>query len=348
MSEVDPSDEVLAHAARLLEIVNSSWMTQATRVAAELGLPDLIAEGRCTADDLAAATQTHAPSLQRLLRALVTLDICRESADGTFELTPMGELLRTDTDGSVRSWTIYWGREVWPEWAHLLDSVTTGRSAREIVSGSAHFDPLRDDPARAAIFNSAMAENTRLTTRSIVTGYDFGATSRIVDVGGGYGELLAAVLAANPTVEGVLFDLPHAIEKAGPYLEKCGVADRCTLLSGSFFEELPADSDAYMLKNVLHDWDDELSHDILATCRRAMTGSSKLLVIERVVPEVMEPRPEHRLLARADLHMLVAHAALERTESQFRDLLGSAGLTTSRVLPLAMGYSLIEAVRAEQ
>jgi orsellinic acid C2-O-methyltransferase len=347
MSEVDPSDDVLAHASRLLEIVNGSWMTQATRVAAELGLPDLIAEGPRTADDLAAATNTHAPSLHRLLRALVTLDICRERADGTFDLTPMGQLLCTDADGSVRSWTIYWGREVWPEWGHLLDSVTTGRSSRELVSGKAHFDPLRDDPARAAIFNSAMAENTRLTTRSLVSGYDFSATSRIVDVGGGYGELLAAVLTANPTVEGVLFDLPHAIEKAVPYLEKCGVADRCTLLSGDFFKELPADADAYMLKNVLHDWDDEHSHDILATCRRAMVGASKLLVIERLVPEVMEPKPEHRLLARADLHMLVAHAALERTESQFRELLGAAGFRTSRVMPLAMGNSLIEAVPSD-
>jgi hypothetical protein len=277
----------------------------------------------------------------------VTVDICRERADGTFELTPMGELLRTDADGTVRSWAIYWGREVWAEWGHLLDSVTTGRSARERVSGKAHFDPLRDDPARAAIFNAAMAENTRLATRSLVTGYDFSATSRIVDVGGGYGELLAAVLTANPSVEGVLFDLQHAIEKARPYLEKCGVADRCTLVSGNFFEELPANADAYMLKNVLHDWDDEHSHDILATCRRAMSGSSWLLVIERLVPEVMEPTPEHRLLARADLHMLVAHAALERTESQFRDLLGSAGFTTSKVVPLAMGNSLIEAVPAD-
>jgi hypothetical protein len=122
------------------------------------------------------------------------------------------------------------------------------------------------------------------------------------------------------------------------------VADRCTLLSGNFFDEVPADADAYLLKTVLHDWDDEHCHDILATCRRAMTGSSKLLVIERLVPETMEPDSAHRSLARADLHMLVAHAALERTESQFRDLLGSAGFTTSKVMPLAMGYSLIEAV----
>ncbi|WP_433281317.1 methyltransferase [Pseudonocardia xinjiangensis] len=344
MSEVDPSDDVLAQASRLLEIVNGSWMTQATRVAAELGVPDLLAEGPRSAEDLAAATHTHAPSLYRLLRALATLEICREREDGTFELTPMGALLRSDAEGSLRSWTIYWGREVWTEWGHLLDSVTTGRSAREIVSGTSHFDPLRQNPSRAAIFNAAMAEHTRLTTRGIVSGYEFAENSRIVDVGGGYGELLAAVLVANPTVDGVLFDLPHAIEKAPPYLEKCGVAGRCTLLSGNFFEEVPANADVYVLKNVLHDWDDEQGHDILATCRRAMTASSKLLVIERLVPGTMQAEPEHRLLARADLHMLVAHAALERTESHFRELLGSAGFTISRVTPLAMGYSLIEAV----
>jgi hypothetical protein len=345
VQQANPDDNVLAQASRLLEIVNGSWMTQATRVAAELGVPDLLADGPRSAGDLAAATSTHAPSLYRLLRALVSLDVCRERRDGTFELTAMGTLLRTDAEGSLRFWTIYWGREVWGEWAHLLDSVTTGRSSRELVSGGqAHFDSLRADPARAAVFNSAMAELTRLTGRSIVGDYDFAGMSRIVDVGGGYGALLAAVLSAHPGLDGVLVDLPHAIEKARPYLEKCGVAERCTLVAGDFFAEVPAGADAYLLKDVLHDWDDERSRDILTSCRRAMTGSSKLVVIERLVPEVMEPVPEHQLLARADLHMLVAHAALERTESQFRDLIGATGLTISAVVPLPMGNSLIEAV----
>ncbi|GAA1236282.1 methyltransferase [Pseudonocardia alaniniphila] len=344
VQQAHPDDDVQPQALRLLEIVNGSWMTQATRVAAELGLPDLLAGSPRSAGDLATATNTHAPSLYRLLRALVSLDVCRERADHTFELTPMGTLLRTDAEGSLRSWTIYWGREAWGDLPHLLDSVTTGLSRRELMSDETPFDRLRTDPARAAVFNSAMAELTRLTSRSVAGAYDFAGMSRIVDVGGGYGELLAGVLSANPGLDSVLVDLPHAIEKARPYLEKRGVAERCMLLAGDFFKEVPAGADAYILKTVLHDWDDERSRDILATCRRAMTDSSKLVVIERLVPEVMEPVPEHRLLARADLHMLVALAALERTESQFRDLLSAAGLTVSAVVPLPMGYSLIEAV----
>jgi hypothetical protein len=334
----------LADATRLLAIVNSSWMSQATRVAAELGLADLLADGPRSAAELAGATGTHAPALHRLLRALVTIDVCREQDDGTFALTPMGRLLGTEVEGSVRSWAIYWGRDLWGEWGHLLESVTTGRSGREIASGSPHFDPLRDDPERAAVFNAAMAELTRLATRGIVAGYEFSGFSRIVDVGGGYGELLAAVLAANPDAGGVLFDLPHAIAKAGPHLEKCGVADRCELVTGSFFEEIPAGADAYLLKSVLHDWDDEGSQAILATCRRAMTHSARLLVIERLMPERMEPVEPHRALARTDLHMLVAHAAQERTETQFRELLAAAGLTTTSVATTPTGFSVIEAV----
>jgi orsellinic acid C2-O-methyltransferase len=339
-------NDPLTDASRLLTIVNSSWMSQATRVAAELGLADLLADGPRSAADLAEATGTHAPSLHRLLRALVTIDVCREQADGTFAVTSMGRLLGRDAEGSIHSWTIYWGRELWSEWAHLLDSISTGRSGREIASGMPGFESLREDPERAAVFNAAMAELTRLTTSGVVAGYDFTGLSRIMDVGGGYGRLLAAVLTANPGTTGVLFDLPHAIENARPHLEKCGVADRCELVTGSFFEEIPGGADAYLLKSVLHDWDDERSHAILTTCRRAMTGSARLLVIERLLPERMEPSETHRALARADLHMLVAHAAQERTEAQFRDLLAAAGFATTTVTPIATGFSVIEAVPA--
>jgi orsellinic acid C2-O-methyltransferase len=343
MPEPEPSDP-LADATRLLTIVNSSWMSQAARVAAELGLADLLAGGPRSVADLAAATGTHQPSLHRLLRALVTIDVCREQDDGTFALTPMGRLLGSDVEGSVRSWTLYWGRYLWDEWAQLLHSVTTGRSGREIVSGSPNFESLSDDPERAAVFNAAMADMTRLSTRGIVAGYDFSPFSRITDVGGGYGELLAAVLAANPAASGVLFDLPHAIAKAHAHLEKAGVAGRCELVAGSFFEEIPAGADAYLLKSVLHDWDDERSHAILSTCRSAMTASSRLLVIERLIPERMQPLETHRGLARSDLNMLVAHAAQERTEAQFRELLAGAGLRATGVTTLPTGFNVIEAV----
>jgi orsellinic acid C2-O-methyltransferase len=345
MPEPEPND-TLADATRLLTLVNSSWMAQAARVAAELNLADLLAAGPRSVADLAAATGTHEPSLHRLLRALVTIDVCRELDDGTFAVTPAGRLLGSDVDGSVRDWTIYWGRYLWDEWAQLLHSVTTGRSGREVVSGSPHFDTLGQDAERAAVFNRAMADMTRLSTRGIVAGYDFSRYARITDVGGGYGELLAAILAANPATSGVLFDLPHAIAKARPHLEKAGVADRCELVEGSFFDEIPAGSDAYLLKSVLHDWDDEHSSAILATVRRAMTGSSRLLVIERLIPERMEPVETHRALARSDLNMLVAHAAQERTEAHFRTLLAEAGFEITAVTPIATGFNVIETVTA--
>ncbi|OLT14105.1 hypothetical protein BJF78_20145 [Pseudonocardia sp. CNS-139] len=342
MSEIPPGQA--ADTARLLGIVNASWMTQAVRVAAELGIPDLLADGPRSASDLARASGTHAPSLRRLLRALVTLDVCREEPAGTYALTSMGRLLRTDADGSVRSWAIYWGSHVWNEWAHLIDSITTGRSSREPAAGSGGFGPMEGDPALAAVFNAAMAEMTRLATRGIVAGYDFSGFSRIADIGGGYGELLGAVLTANPDASGVLFDLEHAIAHARPHLEKAGVANRCELVAGSFFEAVPAGADAYLLKSVLHDWDDEHSRAILTTVRRAVGGSARLLLVERLMPEHVEPVDAHRTLARTDLHMLVAHAAQERTEAEFRALLGATGFTVTAVTPIsATGMTVIEA-----
>ncbi|OLT09979.1 hypothetical protein BJF78_29640 [Pseudonocardia sp. CNS-139] len=347
----DGDSDVLANAGRLLEMVNSSWMPQALRTAAELGLADLLAPGPRSAADLAEATSTHAPSLHRLLRALVAIDVVAERDDGSFALTPSGRLLQADVEGTVRSWVIYQGRDVWDEWGLMLEAVRTGRSGRELATGKRGdwkpgFEPLRDDPERAAIFNKAMAELTRLNTRSIVAGYDFGRYPRVADVGGGYGELIAAVLAAHPDLRGVLFDLPHATESARPHLEKSGVLDRCEVVSGSFFDEVPAGADLYVMKSVIHDWDDERAAEILATVRRAMGASATLLLVERLMPERMQPGPEFRALARADMNMLVAHAAPERTEAQWRRLLESAGFFVAGVRPVTATATGIEAVPA--
>ncbi|MCO1657338.1 acetylserotonin O-methyltransferase [Pseudonocardia humida] len=338
----DPDDPVVL-AGRLLEIVNGSWMAQAARVAAELGLADLLAAGPLGVAELAGATGAHEPSLRRLLRALVTIGVCDELDGDEFAVTAMGRLLAADADGSVRDWTRYWGRYLWDEWAQLPHSITTGRAGREVVSGSRNFDALREDPERAAVFNGAMADMTRLSARGIVAGYDFSRFARITDVGGGYGELLAGVLLASPAATGVLLDLPHAVAHARANLEKAGVAQRCELVAGSFFAEVPGGSDAYLLKNVLHDWDDERSASILAACRAAMSASSRLLVIERLMPERMEPVDGHRAMARSDLNMLVAHAAQERTEAEFRRLLDGAGLRVGAVTPVPTGLHVIEA-----
>ncbi|WP_214405415.1 methyltransferase [Pseudonocardia lacus] len=333
----------LARAQELLGIVTGSWMAQAARVAAELDLADLLADGPRTAADLATATGAHEPSLRRLLRALVTIGVCTELDGDRFAVTPTGRLLGSGAEGSVRSWTIYWGRYLWDEWAQLLHSVTTGRGGREVVTGAAHFEGLGDDPERAAVFNAAMADMTRLSSRSIVTGYDFSRFARVVDVGGGYGELIGAVLAAAPAATGVLFDLPHALADARAHLDKAGVGDRCEVVAGSFFERVPAGADAYVLKNVLHDWDDADSGRILATCRAAMAPGSRLLVVERLMPERMEPVESHRSFARSDLTMMVAHAAQERTLADFDRLLRAAGLRVDAVTELPTGLHIVEA-----
>jgi len=333
-----------ADAARLLEIVNSAWMPQALRTAAELGVPDLLADGSRTAADLASASGAHTASLHRLLRALVTIDVLVEDDDGAFALTPMGGLLRADVDGTVRAWTIYQGRDVWDEWGLMREAILTGRSGREIAHGEGGFEPLRDDPRRAATFNSAMAELTRLSARAVVAGWDFGRYPRIADIGGGYGELLGAVLGANPGCRGILFDLPHAVEAAGGHLDKMGVRERCEIVDGSFFEEVPGGADLYVLKSVLHDWDDGRAAEILATVGRAMGPDARLLLVERLMPERMQARPEHRLLARADMNMLVAHAAPERTERQWRDLLGGSGFDVVTITPIPGAATAIEAV----
>ncbi|GAA4884772.1 methyltransferase [Pseudonocardia benzenivorans] len=335
-----------ADAARLLEIVNSAWMPQALRAAAELGVPDLLADGPRTAADVAEATGAHAASLHRLLRALVTIDVLTEDGEGGFALTPMGGLLRADVDGTVRSWAIYQGRDVWDEWGLMPEAVRTGRSGREIAHGAGGFAPLRDDPRRAATFNSAMAELTRLSARAVVAGHDFGRYRRVADIGGGYGELLGTILRAHPGSTGILFDLPHAVDAAAGHLDGMGVRDRCEIVSGSFFEEVPTGADLYVLKSVLHDWDDDRAAEILAVVRRAIGPGARLLLVERLMPDRMRAVPEHRLLARADMNMLVAHAAPERTEGQWRALLGSAGFDVVAVTPIPGAATAIEAVPA--
>src|SRR5712692_9413367 len=194
-------------ASRLLGIIGASWMSQATYVAAQLHIPDLLADGPKTSAELANASGSHAPSLYRLLRALATLEICREREDGAFELTPMGALLRSDVPGSLRSWAIFWGGPDWPVWGHLLHSVKTGETARKHLAGTKDFQHLALDPDLAALFNQAMVELTRPVAQDVVRAYDFSSMARIVDVGGGSGELLSAIHQANSGARGVLFDM---------------------------------------------------------------------------------------------------------------------------------------------
>jgi hypothetical protein len=333
------------NARRLLELVNGGWTTQAVYAAVALGIPDRLGMQAAFVEDLAPACGAHAPSLGRLMRALATLDLCRMREDGRYELTSTGALLRSDTANSLRGWTLYWGESLWEIWGHLLDSVRTGESARHLGTARDAFARLDTDPASAATFNRAMAELTRLDAANIVRACRFGAADHIVDVGGGRGELLAAMLGANPEARGTLFDRRPAIEDARVRMDEAGLAHRCDFVTGDFFSSVPQGADSYVLKSVIHDWDDAKAGLILRNCRAAMGARATLLLVERIVPPRIDASPSHRAIARADLNMLVGPGGRERTESDYRDLLTAAGLRIERVVAAGPAFSIIEATR---
>ena len=335
-----PDDVALAR--QLLRLINSSWIAQACYVTARLGIADLLAHGPRSAEDLAAATATHAPSLKRLLAALGSVNVCRQRDDGRFEMTRFGQLLATDAPCSMRAWTLQWGGEAWPVWANLLYSVRTGQSARALITGTPGFGHLDRDPQAAAIFNRAMADLTLLSAIAIARAYDF-SRLKVMDVGGGYGALLAQILVTYPSATGVLFDMPHAIAKAREHLAGRGLDARCEFVTGDFFVAVPADADLYVLKSVIHDWSDERARAILGSCRRAMRPGARVLIVERLLPERLEHSAEHEALARSDLHMLVALGAQERTEAQMEALLESSGFTKLRRIDTESDFQIVAA-----
>ena len=327
-----------------MDLIYSGSLSQAAYVAAELGIADHLANGPSSVAELARATGTHAASLHRLVRALITLELCIERDDGTVALGPMGSLLRTDALNSLRARFIYWGRYQWPVWGNLLHSVTTGESARNRATGTEGFKHLEGDAKAADVFNRSRVELTRFVAAEVVRAYDFAGVRRIIDVGGGHGALLAGLLEAYPEMHGMLFDMQHAIEGAKAYLTNAGLTQRCECVAGSFFDSVPGGADAYVLKSVIHDWNDEQSAIILRNCRRAIPQDGKLLLVERIMPVYMEATSRHHAIAQADLTMLLGSGGRERTEAEFRDLLDCCGFRAVRIIGTALEYSIIEGV----
>ena len=343
-SPAAPGADVLELTERFQSILTGNWKTQALYVAAELRIAELLAAGPRTSADLAASLGAHAHALHRLMRALSTLGLCTEREDGRFELTPLGALLEEESPHSLRAWTMWWGRHLWPVWGNLLYSVRTGESARKLLLGTEGFAHLQNDPEAAAIFYRVTIELTRLTAQFVMQAYDFSGLKRIVDIGGGHGEMLAYVLRANPEASGTLFDLAVAVEGAAANYSKnhADLDGRCAFVAGDFFESIPPGADGYILKSVIHDWDDERSAQILANCRRAMAAGARLLLIEPILPERSEASALQATLSQHDLTMLVALGAQERTEREFRDLLQAAGLQVAKIVPAGPVYSVIE------
>lgn len=324
----------------LLQMMTGYWISKALSVAAELGVADHLREGPRTSDELASRCGVQATPFYRLLRALASAGVFREEEGRRFALTPLAELLRSDTPHSMRALARMYGSEQFQAWAELEDSIRTGEPSFGQVFGTSYFEYLESHAQSGAVFNEAMTGWTTQLADAVTTAYDFGASNQVVDVGGGLGLLLSTILRANPTVEGVLFELPHVAADAKPFLQKAGVADRCTSVGGDFFESVPGGGTTYVLAQILHDWDDERCGVILGNCRQAIHPDGKLLVVEQVVPPANEPSLGKWL----DLHMLVMLGGQERTESEYRSLLAAAGFQLTRVISTHSGASIVEAV----
>jgi hypothetical protein len=330
--------------SHLLNLIAGSWTSDALAAAVELNLPDLLAVGPRTAADLANATHCEPGALARLLRALVTIDVCVEEPDGAFAITPMGARLREDHPQSLHFWSIYWAHSMRPLWSQLSESVRTGQSVRKALTSFDGFERQQRDPAAAVLFNKTMVELTRLVAKDVARAYDFTMARTVVDVGGGYGELIIDILRRTPHLSGILFDLPHAIDGARRNLAETELSGRCSCVAGNFFECVPPGSGLYVLKSIIHDWPDDRARTILENCRCAMPPDARLLIVERVRPDRAQSCETHRQIARSDLAMLLGLGSQERSESEFRALLASAGFAVVRVDAVALAFSLIEAV----
>jgi SAM-dependent methyltransferase len=319
------------------------WVTQCVSVACELRIPDLVAEKARTADELAAECGADPGAMLRFLRALVSLGILAQNDDGRFDATPLSEQFRQDVPGFGPYARFITGREVSQAWGELLEAVRTGRNVFEDVFGLSFFGYFAEHPERGRIFNRAMTASSGTMAEEVVDAYDFSGLRTIVDVGGGQGLLLAAILRRHPEARGVLFDLPRVLEQAKEVLEGAGVADRCSVVGGDFFEAVPSGGDAYVLKSIIHDWDDERARRILSNCRKAMAPDGRVLVVDRVIPERFESSFVNQRGTLMDLNMLVLTGGRERTEEEFKELFESAGLTLRRLFPTPSGLNVIEA-----
>jgi len=326
--------------AAVLRMIQGLHISRAIYVAAKLGIADLLADGPRSAVELAQLTRAHASSLYRVLRLLGALDVFREQPTGHFALTPLGERLQTGVAGSLRHWAVVTDDmgELRP-FGRILDTVLSGEPGLKLASGEGWIDFLVARPALAASFQAAMSERTAAFAPSLAATYDFPRMHHVVDVGGGRGTLLAAVLTARPDLRGTVFDLPKVVAGSAELLQAAGLADRCVVCGGDFFANVPTGGDGYILANVLHDWDDDRSVAILRNCRQAIHADGKVLVVERMIFD--DPTRSIPTLL-SDINMLILTGGQERTTDEYTRLFAGAGMRLARVLPLAHPYGIFE------
>lgn len=337
-----PSKTDVPASVAMLQMISGFWISRAIYVAAKLGIADHLRDGHRTVDELAAATGTHAPSLYRVLRALASVGIFSEDEKRRFALTSLAETLRTDVPDSLRAFaTVELGEEHYPAWGELLHTVKTSEIAFDCAFGMPVWKFFEQNPENAKTFNDAMTGFTLAVNDAVLSSYDFSSIKKIVDVGGGHGSLIASILKANPKMRGVLFDAPPVIEGARHRIRDEGIAERCEAVAGDFFESVPSGGDAYIVKWIIHDWNDERSVSILKNCHRAMAENGRLLLVEAVVPHGSQPHFSKYM----DLNMLVMTGGRERTEDEYRALLEASGFRLRRIIPTESPMSIIEGER---
>ena len=325
--------------AQLMQFILGKWISKPIYVAAELGIADMLADGPKSVDELARLSETHSPSLYRLMRALAAVGIFSETNDKCFELTPMAECLKT---GVMRPVALMFHSD-WHDraWDNLLYGVKTGEAAFDYAHGMPLFEWFKDNPSAAQIYNQANALKAGSSHRVIVDAYDFSGITTLTDVGGGTGALMAEILTVYPSMHGVVADIPSVVRQAKTEIQARGLDARCTAVECDFFTEIPAGSDAYLMSHILHDWNYTQCQTILSNCHKAMHPGARLLIVEAVIPA----GNEFSIGKLLDLEVFVMGGGCERTETEFRDLLESCGYRLSQIVPTEESICVIEAVR---
>jgi hypothetical protein len=325
---------------QMRRMINGFHSSQMVYVAAKLRIADQLAEGSKSVAQLATATRTHADSLYRLLRALAGMGVFAEEEDRHFRLTPAAEFLRSGVTGSMRAPAEATGEEwMWRPWGALLHSVTTGETAFDHLYGKNTFDWFSEHPVAAQLADSTYTENTARISEAVAAAYDFSSARNIIDVGGGEGFLLASILRRNQNAHGVLFDLDHVVASARTKLDRA-IAPRCDFVAGDFFKSVPAGGDLYVMKHILHDWDNDRANKILTNCRQAMAGRGKLLVVDYIICGPNQPC----FAKEGDINMMVRTGGRNRTKEEYRDLLAKGGFGMALPITSLGDLGLIEAV----
>jgi hypothetical protein len=323
-----------------IRLLTGMWAMQAAASAARLGIPDIIGDGAKTPDEVAKAAGTHPGATRRLMRGLASLGVFSREDGERYRVTEVGRFLRSDTPGSLKNMFIGESDTVhWRSWERLDDAVRTGDPRPKAVFGVPAFDYYAQHPDEGAQFGKAMENVSRFAANAVLGAYDFSDARTIMDVGGGNGSMTIAILETTPDARGLVVDLPYIEGPAKERIRAAGLESRARFEPVNFFERVPQGADVHMLKFILHDWNDEECVQILKNCRAAIAPDGRLVAIEMVVPEQIQPDFVHVM----DLNMLVMTGGQERTAQEYETLFAKAGFRLSRVVPTASPFSVIEA-----